>query len=162
MCCRWSRFTVRCGMRLPSKSLWLRLQSFVCSFETGSGGGGGTGFSSSVATARPTAEMNNFEPLINRQNFHHSRYSSESDIFRTALLSWLRNWFAVYRYKTDKWSPSVLGSIYCNTNCGPGIPYLFQFWARLLRRGNIAVAWREQNAIPHCLQSWNRRFISTH
>lgn len=28
------------------------------------------------------------------KNFRHIPYSSESDIFRTALLSWLRNWFA--------------------------------------------------------------------
>jgi hypothetical protein len=100
--CAADDHAVHCGMQLPSKSLWLRLQNFVCSFEKGGGGGGdrgGTGFRPSVATARPIAEMNNFEPLINRQNFHHTRYSSESDIFRTALLSWLRNWFAVYRYQ---------------------------------------------------------------
>ena len=72
--------------------------SFASS-RKGAGAVGAQASAPSVATARPTTEMNNFEPLINRQNFHHTRYSSESDIFRTMLLSWLRNWFAVYRYK---------------------------------------------------------------
>jgi hypothetical protein len=62
-------------------------------------GMGGRGVQPNVVTATPRAEMNNFVPVITGQNFHHTRNNSESDTFRTALLSWLRNWFAVNRYK---------------------------------------------------------------
>jgi hypothetical protein len=79
------------------------------------GGGGGSEFSPSVAIARPTTEMNNFRPLINRQNFRHTKYSWNPIFSEQRCLVGYEIGLQYIGIKTDKWSPSLLGSMYCNT-----------------------------------------------